>query len=105
MAAPQTTGDDMKFVQIMECQTTRFDELDALDKQWQQATAGRNTVVHQYVTKDRDRPNTYVIIVEFDSYEDATKNNELPETQEIAQQMQKLVDGEVTFRNLDVMSE
>ncbi len=95
----------MKFVQIMECRTTRFEELDQLDAQWQNATAGRNTVVRQYVTKDRDRPDTYVIIVEFDSYEDATKNNELPETNEIAQQMQKLVDGEVVFRNLDVLHE
>ncbi len=95
----------MKFVQIMECRTTRFEELDQLDAQWQKATAGRNTVVRQYVTKDRDRPDTYVIIVEFDSFADATKNNELPETNEIAQQMEKLVDGEVVFRNLDVLHE
>ena len=32
------------------------------------------------LTRDRDRPNTYVDIVEFPSYEDAMKNSELPET-------------------------
>ena len=95
----------MKFVQIMEVQTTRFDEIDGLDKEWQKATAGRNTVVRQMITKDRDRPNTYMIVVEFNSYEDAEKNNALPETAEIAQQLQKLVDGEVIFRNLDVVGE
>jgi hypothetical protein len=95
----------VKFVQIMEMQTTRFDEIDALDQQWQKATAGRNTVVRQSITKDRDRPDTYMIVVEFDSYDDAMRNNELPETAEIAQQLAKLVDGEVTFRNLDVIHE
>ena len=40
-------------------------------------------------------------IVEFPSYEEAMKNNELPETAAVAA-MQKLADGPPTFYNLDL---
>jgi len=95
----------MKFVQIMEFQTTRFDEMDALEAKWLAATEGRRTTVRQLKTQDRDQPDTYLIIVEFDSYDDAMKNNALPETNDIAQEMAKLADRPATFRNLDVLDE
>jgi quinol monooxygenase YgiN len=95
----------MKFVQIMELQTSRIDEINALEKQWEDATEGKRTVVAQKLTKDRDKPNTYMVIVEFDSYEDAMRNNDLPATQELAPQMQKLCDGPPVFHNLDVIEE
>ena len=94
----------MKFVQIIEFTTTRMDEIDALEAKWLAATEGKRTTVHQLKTKDRDKPNTYMILVEFDSYEDAMKNNALPETSEIAEGMAKLSDS-TTFRNLDVLEE
>jgi len=56
-------------------------------------------------TRDRDRPNTYVLIVEFDSYEDAMKNNDMPETEKLAEGMAKLADGPAIFRNLEVLEE
>jgi hypothetical protein len=43
------------------------------------------------------------MMVEFPSYEAAMENSRLPETNRIAEQMQKLSDGEPTFRNLDVV--
>ena len=95
----------MKFVQILEFTTSRMDEMDKVEAEWRAKTEGRNTVVRQLKVKDRDKPNTYLIIVEFDSYEDAMKNNELPETNEISAAMQKLADGPATFRNLDVLEE
>ena len=57
------------------------------------------------VTQDRDRPNTYVWMIEFPSYEDAMRNNDLAETQQIAEQMMKLTDGPAVFRNLDVIDQ
>ena len=53
-------------------------------------------------TRDRDRANTYVQIVEFPSYEEAMTNSQLPETGEIAARLTELCDGPPTFRNLDV---
>jgi hypothetical protein len=55
-------------------------------------------------TKDRDRPDTYVQVVEFPSYEDAMANSELPETASFAERLRALCDGPLLFRNLDVLS-
>jgi hypothetical protein len=93
----------MKFVQIMEFKTSRIDEIDALEQKWKSATEGRRTLARDMKARDRDRPNTYMLIAEFDSYEEAMKNNDLPETKEIAEAMAKLADGEITFRNLDIL--
>ena len=95
----------MKFIQILEFQTSRMDEMDELEAKWRSATDGRRTTVRDLKTQDRDRPGTYMVIVEFDSYEDALKNNALSETQEMADAMAKLADGPATFRNLDVLEE
>jgi hypothetical protein len=95
----------MGFVQIMELTTTRFDELEALHDKWRQATEGKRTVTHELVCRDRDNPNTYMIVIQFPSYEDAMRNNDLPETNEIAANIAKLADGPITFRNLDLVRE
>ena len=95
----------MKYVQMIEFTTTRIDEVRALDQQWQDATVGKRTATAMSIAQDRDRPNTYVWIIEFPSAEDAERNNELPETQQIAGEMAKLCDGEPTFRNLDLLEE
>jgi hypothetical protein len=95
----------MKFVQTIEFQTTRIDEVLALDKTWREATEGKRTATAMNITQDRDRPNTYVWMIEFPSYEDAMRNNDLPETQQISEQMMKLADGDAVFRNLDVVEQ
>lgn len=95
----------MKFVQIMEFQASRIDEIRALDNQWRDATKGKRTATAMTITKDRDRPNTYLWMIEFPSYEDAMRNNDLPETQQISEQIMKVTDGPPTFRNLDVIEQ
>lgn len=95
----------MKFVQVMEFQASAIDEIRALDKKWREATKGKRTATAISITKDRDRPNTYLWMIEFPSYEDAMRNNDLPETQQIAEQMTKATDGPTTFRNLDVIEQ
>ena len=95
----------MKFVQILEFKTTNLDAMLDLDAKWTKATEGKRTATSIVRTLDRDKPETYLWIIEFPSYEAALRNNDLPETQEISQEMRKLSDGEATFRNLDVMGE
>ena len=94
-----------KFIQIIEYKTSKFDEIQALADKWIAATEGKRTATSGTVSEDRDNRGTYVEIIEFPSYEDAMKNSNLPETQEIAAQMQALADGPPTFRNLDVVRE
>jgi hypothetical protein len=95
----------MKFVQIIEYTTSRQDEMQAVLDKWLASTEGKRANTRGMTTQDRDRPNTYLNIVEFPSYEAAMKNSELPETQDLAEQLAKLADGPPTFRNLDVIHE
>jgi quinol monooxygenase YgiN len=92
----------VKFIQIIEFTTSRADELDAMLDEWLEKTQGKRTATRGVEARDRDRPNTYVQIIEFPSFEDAMANSELPETAEAAARLAELCDGPPTFRNLDV---
>jgi hypothetical protein len=93
------------FVQIIEVTTTRPPEIEALMDNWLAATEGRRSAHRSLLTKDRDRPDTYVQVVEFPSYEEAMANSNLPETSAFAEQLAKLCDRPPSFRNLDVVRE
>jgi uroporphyrinogen-III decarboxylase len=54
--------------------------------------------------RDRDQAGRYLMIVEFPSYEEAMRNNDLPETDRTARRMAELADGPMGFTNLDVIS-
>jgi quinol monooxygenase YgiN len=95
----------VSFIQIIEFTTSRADELDALLDEWLQKTQGKRTATRGIEARDRDRPNTYVQIIEFPSYEQAMANSELPETAEVAAHLAELCDGPPTFRNLEVARE
>jgi hypothetical protein len=92
----------VKFIQIIEFTTSRANELDAMLDEWLEKTQGKRTATRGVEARDRDRPNTYVQIIEFPSFEDAMANSELPETAEVAARLAELCDGPPTFRNLDV---
>lgn len=92
----------MAFIQLIEVTTTRRDEIEALVGQWRSQTQGRRTARRSTVTRDRDRPGIYVLIVEFSSYEDAMANSALPETAAFADRLARLCAEPPIFRNLDV---
>ncbi|HXW82291.1 MAG TPA: hypothetical protein VEJ84_22530 [Acidimicrobiales bacterium] len=93
----------MSFIQLVEVVTSRREEIEDLVTQFIEQTEGRRKARRGTLTEDRDRPGTYVQIVEFDSYEDAMANSNLPETTAFAEQLAKLCDQPPTFRNLDVL--
>jgi hypothetical protein len=95
----------MSFVQIIEITTSRLGEVEALMEEWAAQTEGKRSASRSVLTKDRDRPNTYVQVVEFPSYEEAMANSGLPETAEFAQRLSGLCDGPPAFRNLDLVRE
>lgn len=95
----------MPFIQIIECRTTKLDELNAALDGWLEATKGKRAATRGVQTKDRDTADTYVQIVEFPSYEEAMANSNLPETSEFAGRLAALCDGPPTFRNLEVLRE
>lgn len=92
----------MPFIQIIEFSTSRPDEVESLMDDWLAKTKGKRTAQRSTLSHDRDRPNRYVQIVEFPSYEDAMTNSDLPETAAISSGLAELCDGPPEFRNLDV---
>ena len=89
------------FVQIIEFQSSRIDDIRNLVEQMRDRAPG--LAVRGNFTADRDRPNTYVNIVEFESAEAAEENSNRPETQEFAAKMAELCDRPASFRNLDLI--
>ncbi|CAN7197644.1 hypothetical protein [Arthrobacter sp. LjRoot14] len=93
------------FVQIIEFQTSRIEEIEQLGRPSRTEGGTPSTFRRIVATADRDRPGTYFTIVDFDSYESAMENSNRPETSEFAAKMAALCDGPLIFRNLDVMWE
>jgi hypothetical protein len=97
--------DPMTFVQIIEFETSRFDEMRGIGDQWEAAAGAGRRATRRILCQDRDNPGRYVNIVFFDSYEEAMENSNLPATQEFSQKLMELTDGPATFHNLDVVED
>jgi hypothetical protein len=93
----------MSFVQILEFDTKQAGQVDSLITEWRAETSGKNTVKHEVVARNRTRPDHYVAIVEFPSWEDAQRNSKLAETERFAEKMAKLCDGPVKYGDYDVI--
>ena len=90
----------MEFVQIVEFNTSRIDEMKDLGRKYEEEGGGGAGAM---VCADRDNAGRYFIIATFDDYDAAMKNSEDPKTQELAAKMQELADGPPTFYNLDLL--
>jgi hypothetical protein len=86
----------------MELKTSRIDEVVALSERMRAERGDALLATKATITADRDRPGYYLVIVEFDSYEEAMKNSNDPATGKFAEQMGALLDGPPKFYNLDV---
>ncbi|MDH2392526.1 ester cyclase [Streptomyces sp. HNM0663] len=93
----------MTFVQIIDCKTSRLDELNSLMDSWVQATQGKRTATHSIVGQDRSDATHVLEIVEFPSYEEAMRNSNLPETDRIFRELVALCDEMPSFTDLDVV--
>jgi steroid delta-isomerase-like uncharacterized protein len=93
----------MTFVQLIDCKTSKYDDMNRLMDSWADATQGRRTATHAVIGRDRSADGHYVEIVEFPSYEEAMKNSRLPETSRIFEEMVALCDERPTFTDLDVV--
>ncbi|MER6785233.1 hypothetical protein ABT330_11470 [Streptomyces sp. NPDC000658] len=98
MSTPQ------RFVQILEFETDRIDDMRALSEEGDQRLAGRpDGPVRRLVLKDRNRPDRYLVLVEFDSHEAAMRNSDDPETGKFAQSMAALCTTPPSFTDCDVL--
>lgn len=95
----------MGFVQIIQYQTSKIDEMRKVGDEWEAAAGGDRTAERVITCADRDNSGQYFTLAFFDSYEAAMQNSELPVTQELSQRMMGLADGPPTFYNLDVLDD
>ncbi|GEC04985.1 hypothetical protein SSP24_26400 [Streptomyces spinoverrucosus] len=93
----------MTFVQVIDCKTSRFEEMNRLMDAWVEKTKGKRTATHSVIGKDRSDASHFIEIVEFPSYEEAMRNSNLPETDRIFHEMVALCDEMPTFTDLDVV--
>ncbi len=93
----------MSYIQLIEVESPSYDELMKLHEQWLKDTEGARTVVGVWICEDRDRPGTYLMIVEFPSVEAAAVNNDLPATARIAEGLAALATRPIVFRNLNLL--
>lgn len=95
----------MKFTQIIDFETERIDELEALLEERRAALADKDYgPVDRILLRDRDNPNRYLAIVGFASHEDAMRNNDDPDTQKIAQKLSALCTRPPAFTNCDLIA-
>ncbi|MFC3576213.1 hypothetical protein ACFOZ0_23600 [Streptomyces yaanensis] len=93
----------MTFVQIIDFETERIDEMRALVQEADQRVAGRSGgPTHRLVLKDRNTENRYLVVIEFESYEDAMRNSGDPETSSMAEQLAALCTRGPSFTDCDV---
>jgi hypothetical protein len=96
----------MGFVQIIEYQTSRIEELKALGEEFRDRSAkvaDAAKPLRGTVTADQDRPGHYLSIVEFESAKAAMDASARPETQEFFGRLIELMDGPPKFYNLAVV--
>ncbi|GLP68424.1 MULTISPECIES: hypothetical protein [unclassified Streptomyces] len=94
----------MKFAQIIGFETERLEEMQQVLREAEQRSAGRTGgPTHRMLLKDRDKPNHYLAVIEFESYDEAMRNSDDPETSKLAEQLGALSIGERVYINCDVL--
>ncbi|MCH0562708.1 MULTISPECIES: hypothetical protein [unclassified Streptomyces] len=93
----------LRFAQIIDFETDRIDEIRRLAEEADERLADRAYgPTRRLVLKDRNQPDRYLVVVEFDSHEDAVRNSDDPETGKLAEQMAALCTRPPAFTDCDV---
>jgi hypothetical protein len=93
------------FMQIIEFQASRTEEIEERGRPPRTRGSSAPTFRRILATADRERPGTYLTIVEFDSTNRPWKTRGRPETSAFAAKMAGRCDGPAIFRKLDVPEE
>ncbi len=91
----------MRFIQFIEFETNDIDAYSAEMDRWREESAEWRTATRATLCADRDKPGSYVQIVEFPSYEAAMANSNDPRTTAFVARAAALFAEGPSFRNLD----
>ncbi|MEA2702444.1 MAG: hypothetical protein QOJ69_1939 [Actinomycetota bacterium] len=93
----------MSYVQIIEFVTRQPDEMKALGDKYIADTEGKRTATRSTIYMDQAEPHRYIAVVEFPGRFEAMENDNLPETEDFAEQLAELCDGPLTYRNFELV--
>ncbi|RFU21045.1 DUF1059 domain-containing protein [Geodermatophilus marinus] len=91
------------FLQLVEFHAADLDGFRSAAEQWRERIGREATARWAVVGADRDRSGTYVEVVAFPDHASAMRNSEHPVTADFAKRLQEVVQGEASFRDLDVV--
>jgi hypothetical protein len=92
------------FIQLIEYETNDVEAVEKAILKFRDEHPGVMTFTTSLVAEDRDKPGTYISIVEFPSYEEAMKQSNHPALSEYVQSFGPDLMANRRFRNLDVKS-
>ena len=98
-------GVSVSFVQTIAYTTSKPDDMRALGDEFNRENPTSPGLVNVRVFKDRDRENSYLLVAEFESYEQAMENSGRPEVDALSKRMAELADAAPVFTNYDVIQE
>lgn len=104
LADEPTVSHPGAFVQLIEFDTNRVAEWDAIADRWAAAIGAQRAARWSVLGADRDRPGRYVAVVEFPGYAEAMTNSGHPATAAFFKELQAICTSEPQFRNLDARS-
>lgn len=94
----------MSFVQTISFRSFHEEQIKKLLAEWEATEKDRSPGYRRsWLLKDRDREHTYLLSVEFSSHEQAMRNSERPETGTWAEKLRHAVEGELGYRNYDII--
>lgn len=95
----------MKFTQHIVVWTDDPDALRSLLDEWNAEDAvAAPGYLGGALLAFRDKPGRYVIVAEFDSWENAQANSDRPETKAWATKLSEVITKEPKYENLDVLA-
>lgn len=90
------------FIQLIEYETNDIEAVQQAIMTFHDDHPGVLTFTTSRAAEDRDKPGTFISIVEFPSYEEAMKQSNNPALSEFVQNMPPELMTNQRFRNLDV---
>ncbi|MEU6394944.1 hypothetical protein [Streptomyces sp. NPDC046939] len=92
-----------RFVQIVDFETHRFDEMKELLDRFEQRMAGESGgPTHRILLQDRDQAGRYLAVIEFASYDEALRSDARPEVAQLNERLTALCTRPPAFGNYDV---
>jgi len=90
------------FIQLVEFETNDIEAVQNAIQKFRDEHPDIMTFTTSRVAEDRDKPGTYISIVEFPSYEEAMKQSNHPALSEFVQSIGLELMANPRFRNLEV---